>query len=86
MNELYFMGMDIIEETSIISKFTAILCTDGMDENELKAYNLGVENVLTALKTVLTTERNEVAVHIENFDIPTELTYDELQEYFTDFE
>lgn len=83
MNELYFLGMDIVEETRTISKFSTIICTDGMTENELKAYELGIENVLSALKSVLATERNMVAINIEDFDIPTELTFEELQEYYT---
>lgn len=83
MHELYFLGMDIINETRAISRLTATLCTDGMTENELNAYNLGVENVLSALKAVLETEHNVVAVHIDEFDIPTELTFEELQEYYT---
>ncbi len=83
MNELYFLGMDIVEETRTISKFTATLCTDGMTECELKAYELGIENALSALKSTLATERNMVVVNIENFDIPTELTFEELQEYYT---
>lgn len=83
MHELYFLGMDIINETRTISRLTATLCTDGMTENELNAYNLGVENVLSALKAVLETEHNVVTVHIDEFDIPTELTFEELQEYYT---
>ena len=82
MHELYFLGMDIVEETRTISKFTTILCTDGMTENELKAYELGIENALSALKSVLSTEHNMVVIEIEGFDIPTELTFDELQEYY----
>ena len=79
MHELYFLGMDVIEETRIISKLTTTLCTDGMTEDELKAYELGIENALSALKAVLDTESNVVATHIDNFDAPTELTFNELQ-------
>ena len=82
MNELYFLGMDIVEETRAISKFSEILCTDGMTESELKAYELGIENTLSALKASLATEGNLVVINIEGLDIPTELTIDELQEYY----
>ena len=82
MHELYFLGMDIVEETRSISKFTTILCTDGMTESELKAYELGIENALSALKSVLATEHNMAVVNIDGFDIPTELTFDELQGYY----
>lgn len=81
MNELYFLGMDIVEETRNISKFSEIICTDGMTESELKAYRMGIENTLSALKTSLETESNIVVVNIEGLDAPTELTVDELQEY-----
>ena len=82
MNELYFLGMDIVEETRAISKFSTIICTDGMTENELKAYELGIENVLSALKSVIATNGAMSAINIEGLDAPTELTIDELQEYY----
>ena len=81
MNELYFLGTDIFEETRAIIKFNTILCTDGMTENELKAYNMGIENTLSALKSVLERDSDMMVVDIEGLDIPTELTIDELQEY-----
>jgi hypothetical protein len=74
--------MDIIEETRAISKFNTILCTDGMSESELKAYELGIENTLSALKSVLEREGEMIVVDIEGLDIPTELFVDELQEYY----
>jgi hypothetical protein len=74
--------MDIVEETRAISKFSTIICTDGMTENEIKAYELGIENALSSLKSVLATEHDMVAVNIKDFDIPTELTFDELQECY----
>lgn len=82
MNELYFLGMDIVEETRTISKFSTIICTDGMTENELKAYELGIENTLSALKSVIETEGGMTVINIDGLDIPTELTIDELQEYY----
>ena len=39
MHELYFLGMDIVEETRAISKFNTILCTDDMSESEKVAVN-----------------------------------------------
>lgn len=81
MHELCFLGMDIVEETREISKFSTILCTDGMTENELKAYNLGIENALSALKSVIDEGNNMLVINIDDLDIPMELTVDELQEY-----
>lgn len=82
MHELYFLGMDIVEETRNINKFNTILCTDGMTESELKAYELGIENTLSTLKSVLERDNNMIIVDIEGLDIPTELTVDELQGYY----
>lgn len=82
MNELYFLGMDIVEETRHISKFSEIICTDGMTESELKAYQMGIENTLSALKSIITTDGGMAAVNIDGIDNPTELTVDELQEYY----
>lgn len=82
MNELYFLGMDIVEEVRSISKFSTIICTDGMTESELKAYELGIENALSALKSVIATEGGMTVINIDGLDVPTELTVDELQEYY----
>lgn len=82
MHELYFLGMDIVEETRHISKFTATICTDGMTESEIRAYELGIENALSALKSVIATDGGMAVVNIDGLDAPTELTVDELQEYY----
>lgn len=82
MNELYFLGMDIVEETRHISKFSEIICTDGMTESELKAYQMGIENTLSALKSVIATDGGMAVINIDGLDTPTELTVDELQEYY----
>lgn len=82
MHELYFLGMDIVEETREANKFFTLLCTDGMTESELKAYNLGVENVLSTLKSVINEVSNMAVVNIDGICVPIELTIDELQEYY----
>jgi hypothetical protein len=80
MNELYFVGMDIVEETKTLVDFTTITCTDGMTDNELRAYKLGVENTLSALKAMLSND-GVVAINIPGLDIQTELSIDEVEEY-----
>lgn len=80
MNELYFVGMDIVEEVKILSDFTTITCTDGMTDNELSAYKLGIKNTISALKTLLN-EDGVPVVNIVGLDAATELTIDELEEY-----
>ena len=81
MNELYFLGMDIIEETKNFLKLSQLLCTDGMTENELKAYNMGIENVLSALSSMI--EESDLPVlNINGLEIQTELSIDDIEEYY----
>ena len=80
MNELYFVGMDILEETKTLVDFTTITCTDGMTDSELKAYQLGIKNTISALKTVLTDDEMMV-INIPGLDIQTEFSIDEVEEY-----
>jgi len=82
MNELYFLGMDIVEEVKSMVNVTMLACTNGMTENELNAYKLGVQNVLSALDTAIY-DTDLIAVNINGMDIPTELSVDELEEFFS---
>lgn len=81
MNELYFLGMDIIEEVKSIVNLSEIICTNGMTESELKAYQMGVANTLSALKAAIR-EDDIPVVDISGLEIPTELSIDELEEYY----
>lgn len=85
MNELFFIGTDILEETKRLSEFTTITCTDGMTESELSAYKLGVQNTLSALMAVLDVDcPNECVVNINGMEVPTELDIDDLEKYLLD--
>jgi hypothetical protein len=84
MNELYFLGMDIAKETKSIIDSTAVVCTNGMTESELKAYTLGITNTISALKAVIGHEDDMAVINIEGIEIPTELSLDELANYFFD--
>lgn len=81
MNEVYFLGMDIVEEVKNIIKLSTVLCTDGMTENELKAYQMGVENTLSALDAAIR-ENDIPVVDMSGMEIPTELSVDELENYY----
>ena len=83
MNELYFLGMDIVEEVKSMVDATTLACTYGMTENELKAYKLGVQNVLSALDTTIY-DNELTVVNINGMDMPTELSIDELEEFFSE--
>ena len=85
MDELFFVGMDIVEETKNIIHAATPDCTRGMTDSELKAYNLGITNTLSALKGVVYTDSiNSFALHIDGFEIPTEFTYDDLVDCLSD--
>ena len=83
MRELYFIGMDIVEETKRIVDSASTLSTDGMEDNELKAYRLGVENTLSVLKAILRVDdNNECVLNIDGMEIPTEFVFDDLETLF----
>ena len=85
MDELFFVGMDIVEETKNIVNAATPNCTRGMTDSELQAYNLGLKNTLSTLKSVVYTDGvNEFALHIDGFGTPTEFTNDDLIDYLSD--
>jgi hypothetical protein len=81
MSELYFLGADIVEETKSFMHLSEIICTDGMTENELKAYHMGVENALSALKAIIA-ESDLPVININGLEIQTELSIEDLEEYY----
>ena len=82
MDELYFLGVDIVEEVKSMVDVTMLACTDGMTENELNAYKLGVQNVLSTLDTTVY-NTDLIVVNINGIETPTELSIDELEEFFS---
>lgn len=83
MKELYFIGMDVAEETKILTDFTTSICTIGMTENESKAYNLGVKNTLSALNEILEIKNNEFVVNIPGMEIQEEFDILDLEHYLS---
>lgn len=83
MNELYFLGTDIVVEVKDLMKFMTVTMTDDMDENELKAYHLGIDHVMCALKSVLDVNDMPI-VNIDGIETPTELSVEEISEYYKD--
>jgi hypothetical protein len=81
MNELYFLGTDIVVEVKDLMKFMAITATDGMTDNELRAYQLGIDDTIAALKSVLDGDGLPV-INIRNLEVPTELSVEEVAECF----
>ena len=81
MNEVYFLGIDIVEEVKSMVDVITSTCTNGMTENELKAYELGIKNMLSVLETTIY-DSDLPVVNINGMDTPTELSVDELECFF----
>ena len=81
MSELYFLGVDMVEEIKNFMHLSEIMCTDGMNENELKAYHMGVENTLSALKAIVD-ETDLPIININGLEIQTELSIEDLEDYY----
>ena len=81
MNDVYFIGMDIVEETKILMDFTGSISTNNMTDNEVAAYMMGVKNTLSALKSVLETENSEFVVNIPGLEIQEEFDFADLEHY-----
>lgn len=74
LRDLLFTGMDVPNETrKILSQFTI---TDGMNENELKAYEMGVENTLRAARVLLNLD--QLVFHLEGHDCIEEFNLREI--------
>ena len=77
MNELYFLGMDIVEETNTLVNTTTMTCTNGMTENELRAYTMGIKNTISALAGILDDSDlpvvSKAADTLKQFGVPYEL-------------
>lgn len=83
MRELYFIGVDIPEETKFLMDFTESVDTNNMTENESSAYRLGVKNTLSALKSVLETENSKLVVNIPGIEIQEEFDIADLEHYLS---
>lgn len=83
MNEVYFLGVDIVEEVKSMVDVITLTCTNGMTENELKAYELGIKNMLSVLDATIY-DTDLPVVNINGMDTPTELSIDELEHFFSE--
>ena len=61
---------------------TSDVCTNGMSESELKAYQLGMANVFSILESVLQHEDEMIVVNMNGLEVATELSLDDLTEYY----
>lgn len=81
MDELLFVGVPIEKEIlSVLDKVTDQVC-DGMTDSEKKAYDLGITNTILAMTSLLEAD-DEPKLYMPNLEISTEMTLDEVMEYF----
>ena len=77
LKELLLTGMDIVKETKNLLGRTVL--SKNMTDDELKAYKIGVNNALRAVKVILDSDEH-IVVTVKNQDVPTETDLDELIE------
>ena len=82
MDELFCVCEDVVKETKKIINAATPDCTRGMTDSELQAYNLGITNTLSTLKSVIYTDCvNEFVLNINGFETPEEFTHEDLIRY-----
>lgn len=76
LRDVLLTGMDIPNETrKLLSRFTV---TDGMTKDELKAYEMGVENTIRAMHALINID--QIVFHLEGHDCIEEFDLDDLIE------
>jgi hypothetical protein len=76
--DLLFTGMNITREArKILNGFTNV--TTGMNDGELRAYEMGVKNALSVVK-MLCEEDEHIVFHLEGHDRMEEFDLNELIE------
>ena len=79
MEEIIFSVMDITNETKkLINSVKKSVC-GGMTGDQELAYDMGVQNTLSALKTLIS---DQLVVNISGTKIPTEMDINELKTKF----
>lgn len=83
MNELLFVGMDIVKEVENIVGTTMSACTNGMTEHELAAYKCGVLNTVSILRGIIDSVDGDrdVVVNINELDMQQEFDFEDLINY-----
>ena len=78
LQDLLFTGMNVPRAANkILNDFTNV--TKGMDDNELKAYDMGVKNALGVVKALLEQDTH-IVFHLKDHDYMEEFDLDELIE------
>lgn len=82
MDELYFLVMNIPEETKDLVYRTSSKVCDGMSESERQAYYLGIENTISALNSILNPDDGLITVNNPTIEEPEEFDVDGLTMMF----
>ncbi len=81
MDELLFTGVPIRKDTrAILDKVAEQVC-NGMTDSEKRAYEIGIENTFRAIECLLECD-DEPKLYMPNLEVSTEMTLDEVIEYF----
>lgn len=81
MDELIFTGVDIPEKVKEINTQVTSRVVSVMEENEARAYKLGVMNTLSVLRGLVDSDCTAV-VHIPDLEDEVEFTFDELERFW----
>lgn len=77
--------MNVANEAKKLVKSKQNDITNGMSESELKAYKLGVENIISAIDSVVGSEDNFILL-TDTDDIQTEFTLGDIMSVIADSE
>lgn len=79
LQDILLTGMDIPKEVGLLLHAVEASTVNGMTTSEYKAYKMGVENTLSAIKTILDQD-DHVVFHLEGHDCIEEFDIDGLIE------
>ena len=79
LRDILLTGMDIPKEINHLLAPINVSVTNGMTTSEYKAYKMGIENALSAMK-VLLDQDDHIVFHLEGHSCIEEFDLDELIE------
>ena len=85
LRDILLTGMDIPKEVGHWLHSVEVSTVNGMSASERKAYKMGVENTLSAMKSLLNQDEH-IVFHLKNHDCIEEFDLDELIEFIEEKE
>lgn len=79
LRDILFTGMNIPKEVRLLLDAGEVSTVNGMTASEYNAYKMGVENTLSAMKSLLNQD-DHIVFHIEGHGCMKEFDLDELIE------